>query len=128
MDSTVFLAQIWGPIMIAVGLGIFASRKYYVRLYRDLEKEMLAVLTFGIMAIALGIMHVNLHNIWGTFNQGLVSLFGWALAVKGFIFLIVPGFADRWGNWAAASPKWIPFVGVAALVIGGYLSWFAFLA
>jgi len=64
MDITTFLAQIWGPIILAVGLGVFISRNYYMRIYRDLEKETLAVLVFGMVAMAAGIAQVSVHNIW----------------------------------------------------------------
>lgn len=45
METALWLAQLWGPVMFAVGAGIFVSRGYYPKIYRDLEKEALAVLT-----------------------------------------------------------------------------------
>jgi hypothetical protein len=50
MDITIFLAQIWGPVILAVGIGVFTSRSYYLKVYRDLEKETLAVLLFAMFA------------------------------------------------------------------------------
>lgn len=127
MDITTFLAQIWGPIMLAVGLGFFLSQKFYVKIYRDLEKDPFAVLFFGMFAMAAGIVHVLVHNVWGNFSQILVSLFGWALLIKGVICVTFPGLADRGGDWAL-SAKIVPAVGGFALLLGAYLSWLGYFA
>lgn len=126
MDITTFLAQLWGPVMLAVGLGIFVSRTYYIKIYRDLEKDVLAVLLFGMVAMTAGLTHVLYHNLWNTFPQILVSIVGWSLLAKGLLFIVVPAFVDKVGDgWA--NMKLIPFAGVLMLLVGGYLSWFAYL-
>ena len=127
MDTTVFLAQMWGPAILAVGLGIFVSRKYYIKIYRDLEKETFALLVFGMAGIAAGIAQVSFHNVWDTMPQIIVSLLGWALIVKAAVFTIAPNVVDKWGDWAADS-KLIPVAGAFLLIVGAYLSWFAYLA
>ena len=99
MEATIFLAKLWGPAILAVGLGIFVSRNYYIKIYRDLEKDALAVLVFGMMAMTAGIAHILFHNVWDTFLEGVISFFGWALLVKGALFVIVPDFVDRAGNF-----------------------------
>ncbi len=127
MDITVFLAQMWGPAILAVGLGIFVSRKYYVKIYRDLEKETFALLIFGMAGIAAGIAQVSVHNVWDTIPQIVVSLLGWGLIVKAAVFTIAPNVVDQWGDWAADS-KLIPVAGTFLLIVGAYLSWFAYVA
>ena len=46
METTLFLAKLWGPAILAVGIGVFVSRNYYIKIYLDLEKDALAVLLF----------------------------------------------------------------------------------
>lgn len=62
MDITVFLAQIWGPVILAGGIGVFTSRNHYLRIYRELGKEAFAVLLFGMTVLAAGIIHIKVHN------------------------------------------------------------------
>ncbi len=126
MDLTIFLASIWGPALLAVGLGIFISRKYYVRMYHELEKETLAVLCFGMLAITAGIAQIHFHNVWNTFTQIVVSLLGWATLLKGFAMVIAPGFVDRGGDWTVKS-KILPFSGALMVILGIYLSWVGYL-
>lgn len=125
MDTTVLLAQMWGPAILAVGLGIFVSRKYYIRIYRELEKETLAVLLFGMAGIAAGLAQIQFHNRWDTFTEGLISFLGWALLIKGLIFAIAPRAVDQGGDWMVSS-KLIASAGYLAIILGGYLSWVGF--
>lgn len=127
MSTTIILAQIWGPIILAIGIGFFVSRRYYVRLYKNIQNEPLATLTFGIMAMIIGIIHVFAHNVWGSFTEVVISLFGWATLVKGAVFLVAPKFVDKAADWEAAK-KLVPLAGTLALIAGIYVTWVAYFA
>lgn len=127
MDITTFLAQLWGPTIVAVGLGVLVHRAYYIGVYRDLEKHSLALLVFGMVAMTAGIAHISFHNVWGTLPEIIVSFLGWGLLAKGALFLVAPGFVDRAGDgWVKL--KLIPFAAASMLLVGGYLTWFAYFA
>ena len=127
MQTTIFLAQIWGPIILAVGIGVFTSRSYYLRIYRDLEKETLAVLCFGMFGMALGIVQISVHNVWGSFAQGVISFLGWALLIKATLFIVAPRLVDKGGEWAA-NLRLVPVSGTLMLLFGAYLTWLGYLA
>jgi len=127
MDTTVFLAQLWGPAVLLVGIGMFLSRAHYAAVYRNIGSEALAVLIFAMGSIALGVLQVTTHNLWNTTPQIIVSLLGWGLLIKGSLFALVPKFGDRMGDWAADT-KLIPIAGAFMLIIGIYLTWIGFLA
>lgn len=127
MELTTFLAQLWGPVLVAVGLGFFISSSYYRSIYRDLEKGPFAVLFFGMFAMAAGIAQVLSHNVWGTLTEIIVTLLGWGLLFKGVICVVMPRLADRGGDWAL-SARIVPAAGGIALLIGLYLSWIAYFA
>jgi hypothetical protein len=127
MDITTFLASLWGPVILAVAIGVFVSRPYYIKVYRDLEKDALAALLFGMVAMTAGIAHILFHNVWDTFPQVLVSLLGWGVLIKGTLFIVTPKFVDKAGDgWVHM--KLIPFAGVLMLLVGAYLTWFAYFA
>jgi len=127
MDITVFLAQIWGPVIIAVGIGVYTSRSYYLKIYHELENEAFAVLIFGMVALAAGIVHIQVHNLWDTLPQIVVSLLGWGLLLKGIVCTSFPRIADRAGDWWV-STKLIPVAGGFMFFLGAYLSWFGYFA
>jgi hypothetical protein len=125
METTIFLAKLWGPAILAVGLGVFVSRNYYIRIYRDLEKDALSVLIFGMIAMTAGIAHILFHNVWGTFLEGLISFLGWGLFAKGTLFIIVPNFVNRAGDFWV-NKNLIPLAGTLTLIAGAYLCWMGF--
>ncbi len=127
MESiTLFLAQLWGPAMLAVGLGVFISKNHYIKIYREVEREGLALLAFGFAGIMLGIWHIQIHNVWNTPTEMIISLFGWGLLVKAALFVIKPDFVNKWGDFVVAS-KLISTGGGAAVALGAYLTWVGYL-
>ena len=125
MDTTTFLAQMWGPAILAVALGVFFSREYYVKIYRDLQKEALALLLFGMVAISAGIAHIHFHNVWASFPEVIISFLGWALLLKGLVMAIFPKMVDMVWDYEAKS-NLIPAAGGLMLIVGAYLTWFGF--
>ena len=127
MEMTMFLAQLWGPALLAVGLGVFLTRDHYVRIYRDLQREPLALLMFGMSGIVVGILHINAHNVWANFPQIVVSLLGWGLFVKAVLFTIAPKFVDQVGDrYAMGGAQMVNVAAGFMLVMGAYLSWIAY--
>lgn len=126
-STTLFLAQLIGPVMLAVGLGIFVSRNYYIKVYRHLENETLSVLMSGITAMVVGIVMVRYHNNWDTFLAGLVTLVGWFSILKGFFLIVTPKTVDRIGDYIATK-QWFSFIAIVYMALGAYVSYAAYLA
>ncbi len=127
MDITLFLVQLWGPVLLALGLGLLLSKGHYARVYRELDKEPLAALTFGMLAMVVGIVHIMAHNVWDSLLSGFISFLGWATLLKGTAFVIVPRMADRWSE-VALKAKLMQVGAVVVLVLGAYLSYLGYLA
>lgn len=125
MSTTLFLAQLWGPAIMAVALGIFFNRQYYVKTYRDLQKEPLAMLVFGMTAISAAIAHIHVHNVWSTLPEAIISFLGWALLCKGFALTIFPKTVDAVADYEAKSHL-VPVAGGLSFVLGAYLTYVAF--
>ncbi|MEN9338266.1 MAG: hypothetical protein RIQ41_580 [Candidatus Parcubacteria bacterium] len=127
MDTTtLFLAQLIGPSMLAVGLGIFFSKKYYLNAFRYLEKETVAVLTTGLIALVVGLVIVLKYQAWGTPLEYIVSIIGWMSIVKGTLLLVVPRFVDRIGEYFSKTSM-LPMFGAIYIVLGVYVSYIAYL-
>ena len=124
---TIFIAQLAGPAMLAVGLGIYLSRNYYMKVYRHLESETLAVLMSGLIALTIGIAIVLNHNLWDSFLATFVTLVGWLSILKGLLLIIVPRMVDKIGD-SMANTQWFSFVGAFYTVIGAYASYLVYLA
>lgn len=123
---TILIAKFVGPVVLAVGLGIFFSRNYYTKVYRNLESETLAVFMGGITILIAGIAIVLNHNVWTTFEAGVISFIGWASIAKGLLLVIAPKTVDMFGDMVADS-KFFPVIAFLATLCGGYLSYIAYI-
>lgn len=123
--TTLFLAALWGPTLLAIGIGFFTARSYYKRLYKDLDKQPLALLLLTLIAIPVGITHVIIHNSWGSLPEIIVSLLGWSLLIKGIVYSVFPRFVDKIGDYEA-DHGFLPYAGGLCIVLGAYLTFVAF--
>lgn len=120
------IAAILGPIYIAAGLGMLVGWDRYRRAAGAfLDQPALAYLG-GLLAMGLGLPIVVLHGAWGNALDTVVSVVGWLAVVKGAVLLIWPEAMTR--LWRPLLDKGAggQIAGVAALALGGYLSWAAF--
>lgn len=127
MESTVFLAQLWAPTLLALGLGMLVSPAYYKRVYRDIEKETLALVTLALLLIPVGVAHIMAHNSYDTLAAGIISLLGWGTFLKGVVMAVAPKYVDRKGDWAVRA-KIVPGAGIVLVILGSYLGFVGYLA
>ena len=125
-ETTMFLAQLWGPVLTILGIGILLSRPYYVSVYRNLERENLALMVTSITLMVLGIAHVLIHNAWSSLPVSIISALGWAMLVKGVVLAVFPRVVDRFGDRIVENGNSFTFAAVAALVLGGYLTFIGY--
>lgn len=125
-ETTMLVAQLLGPIYLAVGLGIFLSKAHYENLYDSLKKEPLGLMFSGSGAMVIGLLIVLNHNQWGTLPEFLVSLVGWIALLKGITILALPSAFDGLVEFFKKG-SWMTIGGVVAVLLGGYLSWVAYL-
>lgn len=121
-ELTIKIAELIGPVYFAVGLGIFFSKDYYLKVYRDLEKETLAVLMGGISSLVIGLVILLNHNIWDSFLASMVTLIGWLALIKGLMLLVFPKAMNKFGDKIAQSGI-INFVAFFAILLGAYISY-----
>lgn len=115
-------AQMWGPVLLLIGVGIFTTPAYYGKLYRDFASEPFAAFVFGIFATAFGVAQVGLHNLWGSADEIIVTLLAWGMLLKGAAFIIAPDLATASGR-LLSNRTTVMTIGVALVALGGYLTW-----
>ena len=124
-NTTLFLAQIMGPTLAAFGLGILLSPKYYLKLYKSLERESLALMLFTMVALSAGTALVVKHFLWGSLTEILISIVGLAMLVKGILFAVIPKTLINLTQ-PMTSTGLLRFGGTLWLLAGGYLCWVGF--
>ena len=125
-ETTMFIAQMLGPVLLAFGVGMFTARKYYVDIYRMIEKETLAMLMTSMGLVAVGIAWIVKHPYWDTTPQIIISVLGWATLLKGILFAIAPRWVENMADAVVESKGVLTFAGLFMVVFGAWLTWFGF--
>jgi hypothetical protein len=120
MSTSIFLARLIGPVMLVIGLAVFANQ----RAFRDLAEEFLAsrALMFhsGLLIMPAGLAIVLTHNVWTADWRVLITIFGWLNVVGGAIRLVGPPFLTQAGHAMLKQP-WFTSVAAAIWVVIGLL-------
>ena len=120
MQTSVFLARLIGPVMLAVGLAVFANQ----RAFRDMAEEFLAsrALLFlsGLLIMPMGLAIVLTHNVWTADWRALITLFGWLNAIGGAVRLFAPAYVMQTGR-AMLKRSFFTSVAAAIWVVLGLL-------
>jgi hypothetical protein len=127
MQTSVFLARLIGPVMLVVGLAVFANQ----RAFRDMAEEFLAspALLFlsGMLIMPMGLAIVLTHNVWAADWRVLVTLFGWLNAIGGAVRLLAPVWVIRTGLAMLRRPYFVPLAAAIWVVLGLLFCLFGFL-
>jgi hypothetical protein len=126
MSNSVFLARLIGPVMLVIGLAVFANQ----RAFRDLAEEFLAsrALTFlsGLIIMPAGLAIVLTHNIWAVDGRVMITMFGWANVIGGAIRLAAPAYVMQTGRAMLKRPYFIPIAAATWVVAGALFCLFGF--
>ena len=127
MQTSVFLARLIGPVMLIVGLAVFANQ----RAFRDMAEKFLAspALLFlsGLLIMPMGLAIVLTHNVWTADWRVLITLFGWLNAIGGAVRLVAPATVMRTGHAMLRRPYFVTVAAAIWVVLGLLFCLFGFL-
>ena len=127
MSTSVFIARLIGPVMLVIGLAVFANQ----RAFRELAEEFLAsrALTFlsGLIIMPAGLAIVLTHNIWAIDGRVMITVFGWANAIGGAMRLAFPAYVMRTGSAFLKRRFAIPVIAALWVVAGSLFCLFGIL-
>jgi len=127
MQTSLFLAKLIGPVMLVVGLAVFANQ----RGFREMAEEFLAsrALMFlsGLLIMPAGLAIVLTHNVWTADWRVLITIFGWLCTIGGAVRLFEPLFLVKTGRAALKQPLFTPIAAAIWVVLGLLFCFFGYL-
>jgi uncharacterized protein YjeT (DUF2065 family) len=127
MSTSVFLARLIGPVMLVVGLAVFANP----RGFREMAEEFLAsrALLFlsGLILMPAGLAIVLTHNFWTADWRVLITLLGWLAAIGGALRLFGPLFVVKAGHAVLNKPYFASIAAAIWVVLGLLFCFFGYL-
>ena len=126
MELSIFLAKVMGLYLLIACAAVFLNRRIYSELLGEFARNRAAVLSSGALILILGLAVVISHNVWTSDWRVIVTLIGWATALKGALRMLFP----NWVTFMASkmTPVRIMIPAAVFWIVGLYLSYVGFLA
>lgn len=124
MDLSVLVAKIASIMYLAMGLSVISGQMDFKEMYKNFQKSSALTLLSGMFIVVLGMLLIDKHNIWEANWTVVVTIIGWAMLIKGILFLAAPKAFLKFGEKMVPKNK---SLGYLVLAIGLILGYFGFM-
>lgn len=125
MNPNLVTIKFWGIILFVLGVSLLINSKFYLRLVREFQDEVVRFLYFFVVLV-IGAASISVLNQWTLNAAGLVSLLGWASVLKGAFGILFPDLSFRIIQKVTWTPPLIYFAGIILLIVGLYFLFVSF--
>lgn len=126
MELTVLLSKVFGIYLIVVGLECILKQKLFTSIIKTFAEQRVLRFFVGVIVFIAGLFVILSHNLWGNLQECIISLLGWALAVKGLFYMTLTDKALRgWLKFVSSKTR-ITLSGLFAVILGAYLAGIGF--
>jgi hypothetical protein len=127
VTTSIFLAKLIGPVLLAMSAGMIFNAKAYRPVLEEIVRNRALVVVFGLMTMSAGLAVVLTHNVWVAGWPVLITIVAWLTMISGAFRLLAPQDAIKFGRRMYEQPNGI-FIGAAIwAVIGAIFCFFGYL-
>ncbi len=126
MGNSVFLAKLIGPLMLAVGIGIFVNGAIYRMLADEFLRSRALIYLSGLLTMTAGLALILTHNVWRADWSVIITILGWLAAIGGAVRIIAPQGTERVGRQMLKHKHGLTIAGAVWLALGAILGFFGY--
>jgi len=126
MGNSVFLARLIGPLMLAVGIGIFVNGAIYRMLADEFLRSRALIYLSGLLTMTAGLALILTHNVWRADWPVIITILGWLAAIGGAVRIIAPQGTERVGRQMLKHKHGLTIAGAVWLAVGAVLCFFGY--
>ena len=126
--TSLWIAQILGPVLLIATFGMIVNRETYVTMAREFVASPALIYLAGVLTLVAGLAITLSHNVWVMDWPVMVTIFGW-LAIAGGIFrMSFPNMVSKMSTsmiekYIGMMPVTISIVGL----LGALLTWYGYM-
>ena len=90
MNSSVFIAKVFSYYVLIVAIPMLLKPKYFKKLIKDLLSDTVVVSVMSFFIIILGLVMIQVHNIWVNDWRIIITIISWWVLLKGFVMFYNP--------------------------------------
>lgn len=122
MESTLFLAKVFGLYLIAMAVVLAWRRKALSVMIEGFATNPPLAYLASIVALILGLVLVVSHNVWAAGWPLIITILSWVVLIKALAFLLLPFDAmARLMRWFDR-PAWFAINGAFLAGVGLFLA------
>ncbi|MBU1033244.1 MAG: hypothetical protein ABII13_05565 [Patescibacteria group bacterium] len=125
MLLSIYIAKVFGLFLVIAGLAMLYNKKDIHAWINTMLKEKSMVICHGAVALLVGLLLVNVHNVWVKDWTVLITIFGWILLLKGVFSMFVPSLTQKMCK-VLLKTEWYTVGLIIMLIIGLFLSYKGF--
>jgi len=95
MDISLVVAKVLGIYLIVSGLFLIFRGKSVPHMLKDFFGHPAIVYLAGVILIFLSTLYLVENNIWDGTWRSVVTVFVWAILLKGLAYIFAPGMIER---------------------------------
>ncbi len=84
---SIFLAKVLGVYLVVSCIAAFTKRKQLILMVQSTDDNSFQIYFSGVIMFILGLLMVNVHNIWTMDYRGVITFLGWLTVFKGVVRL-----------------------------------------
>lgn len=122
MTETVAFVMSW--FVLVLGLSYLLQKASWKKLINDffIKGDIHKIIPMTLFMLVFGLAVIANHNIWEMSLRVVITIFGWSLAIKGALYLIVPEFSAKLAKpFMPFFDPWIRVAGVVITLLGALL-------
>lgn len=123
---TAFLSKLIGLYAVAIAIALVVNRPMMDAAVTGLYQNSSAVLTYGVIALGVGLAIVLGHNVWFGAPAIIVTIIGWLSLLKGLALLLLPANAQAAYFLGVHYTQYFYVYAAVTLVVGLYLTYAGF--
>jgi len=121
MSVSAYLALIFGVFFIVAAMPMLWRPKRLILIMKDFTSIPALPFLAGIILLIAGLSIVAFHNIWVADWRVFITLLGYAVAIKGGLYIILPDPLLEVGKTLMERPGVLPSFGFLYLALGIFL-------
>jgi hypothetical protein len=128
MATSLFLARLLGPLLLAVGAGILINPKPFHAMASEVVRSVTLVYLFGLFDFAAGLAIVLTHNVWTANWRALITLLGWLMLIRGAVRILAPEAIMGFAAQVLRNKQMIPIAGTVTGILGLVFCYFGYVS
>lgn len=128
METSLFLAQLIGPVLIVIGLGLLLKKTEFREMATDFLSSRALIFVSGLLTLVAGLAIVLTHNVWEFNWPVIITILGWLSVFGGVFRILFPNSVQSVGTSMLDKPATMTVSGAIQIVLGLWLSYVGYMS